>query len=201
MPSSAPDAARESAPDDSSRVEEAAVSYDSVDAGVRALGRLEKAEFNRAQAEAVVLATRDLVGDLATKSELKTEIAEFKTDIAELKTELKIDIARLEGDIANIREAMATKADIARLEGDIATIRETMATGNETAAIRETMATSSETAAIRETMATQKDLAQLEARVNQNALRNVMWVVGINFVVIVGGLAIAVTVLIDALKV
>ena len=161
MPSSAPDAARESAPDDSSRVEEAAVSYDSVDAGVRALGRLEKAEFNRAQAEAVVLATRDLVGDLATKSEFKT------------------DIARLEGDIANIRETMATKTDIARLEGEIATIHQTMATQKDLA----------------------QGLAQLEARVNQNALRNVMWVVGINFVVIVGGLAIAVTVLIDALKV
>ena len=141
MSSSAPDATRESAPDDSSRVEEAAVSYDSVDAGVRALGRLEKAEFNRAQAEAVVLATRDLVGDLATKSEFKT------------------DIARLEGEIATIHQTMATQKDLAQ------------------------------------------GLAQLEARVNQNALRNVMWVVGINFVVIVGGLAIAVTVLIDALKV
>ncbi|MDD9885502.1 MAG: hypothetical protein OXU62_13425 [Gammaproteobacteria bacterium] len=181
MPSSAPDAARESAPDDSSRVEEAAVSYDSVDAGVRALGRLEKAEFNRAQAEAVVLATRDLVGDLATKSEFKT------------------DIARLEGDIANIRETMATKTDIARLDGEIVTIKETMATKTDIARLEGEIAT------IHQTMATQKDLAQglaqLEARVNQNALRNVMWVVGINFVVIVGGLAIAVTVLIDALKV
>ena len=164
------------------------MSYDSVDAGVRALGRLEKAEFNRAQAEAVVLATRDLVGDLATKSELKTEIAELKTDIA-----------RLDGDIATIRETMATQADIARLDGDIANIRETMATKIDIARLEGEIAT------IHQTMATQKDLAQglaqLEARVNQNALRNVMWVVGINFVVIVGGLAIAVTVLIDALKV
>ena len=189
------------------------MAYDSVDAGVRALGRLEKAEFNRAQAEAVVLATRDLVGDLATKSELKTEIAEFKTDIARLEAGIATirETMATSNETAAIREIMATGNETAAIRETMATssetaaIRETMATGNETAAIRETMATSSETAAIRETMATKADLAQglaqLEARVNQNALRNVMWVVGINFVVIVGGLAIAVTVLIDALKV
>ena len=83
-------------PEDPHRVAEAQASYredfDPAAASVRALNRLKKADFTPEQAESVVLAVRELAGDLVTKSELRIAIAELRTDMAELKSELKIEI-------------------------------------------------------------------------------------------------------------
>jgi len=87
-------------PEDPHRVAEAQASYredfDPAAASVRALNRLKKADFTPEQAESVVLAVRELAGDLVTKSELRIAIAELRTELrtemAELKSELKIEI-------------------------------------------------------------------------------------------------------------
>ena len=83
-------------PEDPHRVAEAQASYredfDPAAASVRALNRLKKADFTPEQAESVVLAVRELAGDLATKSELRIAMAELRTEMAELKIEIKDSI-------------------------------------------------------------------------------------------------------------
>ena len=85
-----------STPEDPHRVAEAQASYredfDPAAASVRALNRLKKADFTPEQAESVVLAVRELAGDLATKSELRIAMAELRTEMAELKIEIKDSI-------------------------------------------------------------------------------------------------------------
>ena len=80
------------APQNPPRVEEPQAAYDPVAAGVQATRQLEQSGFARPQAEAVVLAMRELAGDLVTKSDLKVAIAdlrtEFKTDLARSETRL-----------------------------------------------------------------------------------------------------------------
>jgi len=111
------------------RVAEPQAAYDPVAAGARATRQLEQSGFNRQQADAVVLAVRELAGDLATKedlavtkSELKVEMAglrtELKTEMAGIRTELKTEMAdlktELKTEMANLRTEF--KTDLARSE-------------------------------------------------------------------------------------
>jgi len=58
--------------------------------------RLKTAGFTEARAEALADANRDmLVPDLATKADLKTEIASVRAEIVAMKQELKSDIEAL----------------------------------------------------------------------------------------------------------
>lgn len=155
--------------DNPSRVEDPAAAYkDPVIASVRAAKQLEQAKFERPQADAVVLAVRELVADLATKadleiaitglrSKLRTEMSELggqlRAEMSELKTELKSEIVQSERRLER------------RMDGFEIQLRESE--------LRQTKAMS----------------------------QNLLWAVGINIVVIVGGLAIAVAVLIDAMKI
>ncbi|MDD9850886.1 MAG: hypothetical protein OXU94_03865 [Gammaproteobacteria bacterium] len=77
------------------RVEEPQAAYDPVAAGARATRQLEQSGFNRQQADAVVLAVRELAGDLATKEDLAVTKSELKVEMAGLKTDLKTEMANL----------------------------------------------------------------------------------------------------------
>ncbi|MDD9815462.1 MAG: hypothetical protein OXU31_05720 [Gammaproteobacteria bacterium] len=84
------------APQNPPRVEEPQAAYDPVAAGVQATRQLEQSGFARPQAEAVVLAVRELAGDLATKEDLAVTKSELKIEMANLRTEFKTDLARSE---------------------------------------------------------------------------------------------------------
>ena len=77
------------------RVEEPQAAYDPAAAGVQATRQLEQSGFNRQQADAVVLAVRELAGDLATKEDLAVTKSELKVEMAGLKTDLKTEMANL----------------------------------------------------------------------------------------------------------
>ena len=77
------------------RVAEPQAAYDPVAAGVQATRQLEQSGFARPQAEAVVLAMRELAGDLATKEDLAVTKSELKVEMAGLRTELKTEMANL----------------------------------------------------------------------------------------------------------
>ena len=76
-------------------------------AAARATRQLEQSGFNRRQAEAVVLAVRELGGDLATRE-----------DLAATKSELKAGITHLDGEIAAIaiKTTRATKEDLIQMQ-------------------------------------------------------------------------------------
>lgn len=108
-----------------------AAAYDPAVAGVHAAQQLKQSGFERQQADAVVVAVRELAGDLATKSELKTEIAGLESrlmsEIAGLESRLRAEIAsldgRLSGKIAAVEgrlngeiKTMATKEDLAQMQ-------------------------------------------------------------------------------------
>ena len=78
------------------RVAEPQAAYDPVAAGVQATRQLEQSGFARPQAEAVVLAMRELAGDLVTKEDLAVTKSELKIEMANLRTEFKTDLARSE---------------------------------------------------------------------------------------------------------
>jgi hypothetical protein len=75
---------------------------------VQLLRDLNATGTSQAQNERIVMALQDLsqapdLGHLATKDELKSEIALVRGDMALMKGELKTDIARLEGQIAGVK--------------------------------------------------------------------------------------------------
>ena len=76
--------------------------------------QLEDAGMDSKQAEAVVAAISRSDAELATKADLKTEIAEVKTQIAQVKTE----IAAVSTNIDKL--ASSTRADLADGRADVA---------------------------------------------------------------------------------
>ena len=134
------------------RVAEPQAAYDPVAAGARATRQLEQSGFNRQQADAVVLAVRELAGDLATKEDLAITKSELKVEMADLKTELKTEMADLKTEL---------KTEMANLRAEFKT-----------------------------------DLAHSETRMNQNALRNTLWTVGI----LLAAIGVATAILLAALK-
>ena len=60
---------------------------------------LEEAGMDSKQAEVVVAAISRSDAELATKSDLKAEIAAVKADLAALKADLKTDIARVQSEV------------------------------------------------------------------------------------------------------
>jgi len=158
------------------RVEEPQAAYDPAVAGVQAARQLEHSGFGSEQAEAVVLAVRDLAGDLATKEDLarleavtKKDLAiaksELRVEIADLKTELKVEIAdlktELKSDIADLRAELKSE-----LKSEISVLRAEFKT----------------------------DLAQTETRMGKNSLRNTMWGVGLTVGILLAAITIATTV-------
>jgi len=174
------------AADDSHRVGEAAAAYqrayDPAAASVRAAQRLTKAEFERPQADAVVLAMRELAGDLATKAEL----AEVKDEIGRMATKADLDVLRKE--IAH----MATKAELAEVKKDVEYIKDIMATSMATKADLEVAKSE-----LRTEMAVQS--RDLELRLTKTMNRNLLWTIGLLAGIVVGTVGIAVTVLLNAL--
>ena len=134
------------------RVAEPQAAYDPAAAGVQATRQLEQSGFNRQQADAVVLAVRELAGDLATKEDLAITKSELKVEMAGLKTELKTEMAGLKTEL---------KTEMANLRAEFKT-----------------------------------DLAHSETRMNQNALRNTLWTVGI----LLAAIGVATAILLAALK-
>ena len=155
------------------RVAEPQAAYDPVAAGARATRQLEQSGFNRQQADAVVLAVRELAGDLATKEDLAITKSELKVEMADLKTDLKTEMAGLRTEF---------KTEMAGLQTEFKT---------ETAGLQTQL--KSEMADLRIEFKT--DLAHSETRMGQNALRNTLWTVGI----LLAGLAIATTIILAAL--
>ena len=177
------------------RVAEPQAAYDPVAAGARATRQLEQSGFNRQQADAVVLAVRELAGDLATKedlaitkSELKVEMAglrtDLKTEMADLKTELKSEMADLRADLKTEMAGLRTefKTEMAGLQTEFKT---------ETAGLQTQL--KSEMADLRIEFKT--DLAHSETRMGQNALRNTLWTVGI----LLAGMGVVTAIILAAL--
>jgi len=167
---------------DSPRVEEAAAAYeqtyDPAVAGVRAGQRLADVKFERKQADAVVLAVRELAGDLATKNDLEIAKSELRVEMAELKTELKTDIADVKTEIVQSERRLEKRMDEMALEfkGHM----------NE-------MALESKDRLGEITL----EAKDRELRLTKAMNRNLLWMVGI----LLGGIAIATAVILDALKV
>ena len=69
--------------------------------------QLENAGMDSRQAEAVVAAISRSDAELATKADLKTEIAGVKAEIAQVKTDLKQEIAGLKADFKIIKYVFA----------------------------------------------------------------------------------------------
>jgi len=192
----------DTAADKPDRVAEAAAAYESAPgqydpaiAGVRARRQLEDAKFERKQADAVVLAVRELAGDLASKTDLTVAVDRLdvaldakatKEGVAELRAVLetkstKSDIARLDGEIATLRSGeiatiqntMATKEDIVELRA----ILDTKASTESVAELRAILDTKASKADIAD-MATKSDLAEVKAGIEGAEKRIIVWLFG-----------------------
>jgi len=102
------------------RVEEPQAAYDPVAAGVRATRQLEQSGFGNRQAEAVVLAVRELAGDLVTKKDLAIAKSELRAEIAGLRAELK---SELKSEISGLRAELKSelKSEISGLRAEFKT--------------------------------------------------------------------------------
>lgn len=201
--------------------------YDPAVAGLHAVGRLQKAEFTPKQAESMVLAMRELVGDLATKHdiallkgdierleaqmatkddlvELKTEMAEFKgelkTEFAEFKSEIKTELA---SEIAGVRGDL--KAEIAGLRSEtaaeFASVRNEIK--SEIAGLRSEFTgfkseTAAEFAGVKNDLRT--EMKGMETRLEKSISKSILWAVGINFVGVLGVVGIAAAILIAVMQ-
>jgi len=185
---------------DSPRVEEAAAAYeqtyDPAVAGVRAGQRLVDVKFERKQADAVVLAVRELAGDLATKNDLEIAKSELRVEMAELKTELKTDIADVKTEIVQSERRLEKrmgelKSDIVQSERRLEKRMDEMAL--EFKGHMNEMALESKDRLGEITL----EAKDRELRLTKAMNRNLLWMVGI----LLGGIAIATAVILDALKV
>jgi len=168
-----------------------AAAYDPAVAGVQAAHRLEQSGFGRRQAAAVVVAVRELTGDLATKNDLAMTQSELRVEIAEAKNELKTDIAELGNElktcIAELGNELKTEITgvEGRVNGEIAGLDGKLS--GEIVAIKKIMDT---------TMATKQDLAQMQIQQTKDAFRNTLWTVGIIVGTLLAGMGVATAILI-----
>jgi len=170
------------------RVAEPQAAYDPVAAGARATRQLEQSGFNRQQADAVVLAVRELAGDLATKEDLAITKSELKVEMADLKTELKTEMADLKTELKTEMAGLRTefKTEMAGLQTEFKT---------ETAGLQTQL--KSEMADLRIEFKT--DLAHSETRMSKNALRNTLWGVGLTVGILLAAIGVATAILLAAL--
>ncbi|MDD9856633.1 MAG: hypothetical protein OXU96_01065 [Gammaproteobacteria bacterium] len=182
----------EPADNNSPQIEEPqATVYDPAVAGVHAANQLEQSGFDRRQADAVVVAVRELAGDLATKSELRVAIAELgnelKTEIAGIESGLSREIAgldsKLSNEIAGLDSRLSSK--IAGLEGGL---------NGEISSVEGRL--NGEIVDIKKTMATKEDLAQMQIQQAKDAFRYTMWTVGIIVGALLAGMGVATAILI-----
>jgi len=193
----------EPADNNSPQIEEPqATVYDPAVAGVHAANQLEQSGFDRRQADAVVVAVRELAGDLATKSELRVAIAELgnelKTEIAGIESGLSREIAgldsKLSNEIAGLDSRLSSKiagldsrlsSKIAGLEGGL---------NGEISSVEGRL--NGEIVDIKKTMATKEDLAQMQIQQAKDAFRYTMWTVGIIVGALLAGMGVATAILI-----
>lgn len=161
--------------------------YDPAVAGVRAGRQLVDAGFSREHAEAVVLAVGELAAHLATKADLEIAKSELRTEMAELGGQLRGEMAELKSEL---------RAEMSELKSELRGEMAELKTELKSDIVQSEHRLESRMGEL------QLESKEIELRLTKAMNRNLLWAVGIiNIVVIVGGLAIAVAVLIDALKV
>ncbi|MDE2755677.1 MAG: hypothetical protein OXI92_03905 [Acidobacteriota bacterium] len=85
--------------------------------------QLEEAGMDSRQAEAVVAVMSRSDAELATKTDLKAEIADLKVEIAEVRSELKQDIADLKATMFKVALGVAVAIILANATMTLALIR------------------------------------------------------------------------------